>query len=243
MATTNFVDGSTVSAASWFDDADTAVYSYLTSVSGTNTITAAGPAGMTAYAAGQHFRFIPAATNTGAATINITPSGGSSLGAKDIYSAGAALVGRELKINVPVMIIYDGTRFHVIGSLGTEESGSFTAACTGPFNSTNVTIYYSRIGNQITLMSEGARPSGNNNAAPITINLNSMPATIRPATLMILPCASVTNNGSDAADPGQLSLPTAGDATMNLSGATANFTATNGTVGFYAFSISYIKTS
>lgn len=116
MATTDFVDNVTVSAASWFDDVDTVAYAGLTAVAGTNTITAGGPASMTAYATRQRFILIPAATNTGATTIDITPSGGGALGPKNIFLSGAALTGGELKIGVPCWIIYDGTQFNLTSS-------------------------------------------------------------------------------------------------------------------------------
>jgi hypothetical protein len=82
----------------------------LSSVAGTNTITATA-AGLTAYAAGQEFAFIPANTNTGATTINIT-----SLGAKNVYWNGAACVGGELRQSVPAKVRYDGTQFHIIAN-------------------------------------------------------------------------------------------------------------------------------
>ena len=81
----------------------------LTSVAGTNTITATAAISMSAYASGQQFSFIPAASNTGATTININ-----SLGAKNIFLNGAALVGYELRKNCPVMLLYDGTQFNII---------------------------------------------------------------------------------------------------------------------------------
>lgn len=99
----------------WGQDVDTAVYNYLTSVSGTNTITATGPVGLAAYAAGLKFRFIPAATNTGATTINITGTG--ALGARNIFYNGVACTGGELVIGRPVEISDDGTRFHIIGPM------------------------------------------------------------------------------------------------------------------------------
>ena len=71
---------------------------------------------MTAYGTGQRFTMIPAGTNTGATTVNITPSGGSALGAKNIFWNGAACVGGEIRINVPLEIMYDGTQFQIIGS-------------------------------------------------------------------------------------------------------------------------------
>ena len=72
--------------------------SFLTSVAGTNTVT--GTATPTpAYTVGQRFTFVPANTNTGATTLNI-----SSLGAGAVQLAGAALTGGELVANVPVSV-------------------------------------------------------------------------------------------------------------------------------------------
>lgn len=114
MSSQAFVNGSTLTDAAWFNDTDTQTYCRLTSVSGTNTIVGTGPASMTAYAAGQFFLAIPAATNTGPATLNITPSGSTALGVKNIFWNGAALIRGELTINVPAMFYYDGTQFHLL---------------------------------------------------------------------------------------------------------------------------------
>lgn len=84
----------------------------LGTIGGTATaITAVASPVVAAYAAGQSFEFTPAETNTGATTINID-----SLGAKNIFFNGIALVGGELRISVPVRIKYDGTQFHIIGN-------------------------------------------------------------------------------------------------------------------------------
>ena len=117
MPTTVFTDGVTLSAAAWANDIDSTAYAVLTGVAGTNTITATGPANYAYAAARTPLYFTPAATNTGATTINITPSGGSTLGAKDIFSNGAACVGGELVISVPTQVIYDGTQFNIVGAL------------------------------------------------------------------------------------------------------------------------------
>lgn len=88
----------------------------LTSVAGTNTVTgsvaAQGSITMapTAYASGMRFHFVPANANTGAATLNVN-----SLGAKNIFLNGAALVGYELLTRSPVIVEYDGTQFNVVG--------------------------------------------------------------------------------------------------------------------------------
>lgn len=79
---------------------------YLTSVSGTNTITAA-VTGLAAYAAGQVFRFIAAGANTGAVTLNIN-----ALGAKAITKQGTtALVSGDIVSGSTVVVVYDGTQF------------------------------------------------------------------------------------------------------------------------------------
>jgi hypothetical protein len=111
LSSTSFVDGVTLVQASWCNDVDTATYSSLTAVSGTNTITATGPSSQVAYTTGQIFRFIPSNTNTGATTLNI-----SALGAKSIFLNGQALAGGELFAGIPVMVEYDGTQFDILAN-------------------------------------------------------------------------------------------------------------------------------
>ena len=78
--------------------------------SGTDTITGTVSPSLTAYAVGQIFAFVAAATNTGATTINI-----SSLGAKSITRLGStALIAGDLIINSVAFIIYDGTQFQLL---------------------------------------------------------------------------------------------------------------------------------
>lgn len=86
------------------------VKDYLSSVAGTNTITATS-ATLTVYAAGNDFTFVPATTNTTAATININ-----GLGAKNIFYNGAACTGLEMQAGVPVNIFYDGTQFNIVAN-------------------------------------------------------------------------------------------------------------------------------
>jgi hypothetical protein len=64
---------------------------------------------ITAYAAGQVFRFIAGASpNTGAATVTV-----SGLGAKAIQSAGAALSAGAIVAGREYQILYDGTQFQL----------------------------------------------------------------------------------------------------------------------------------
>ena len=114
MADTAFTNGVTTTAAAWFNEVNTATHAHLTSVSGTNTIVGTGPISMTAYAAGQKFTFVVAVTNTTAVTLNITPSGGTALGAKAITKTGTtALSASDLVAGMIVEVIYDGTQFQI----------------------------------------------------------------------------------------------------------------------------------
>jgi len=96
-------------------------------VTGTDTILGTVSPSLTAYAVGQIFAFVAAATNTGAATINI-----SSLGAKSITRLGAtALVAGDLIINSVAFIVYDGTQFQLLNPntfTNLKVSGTLTVA-------------------------------------------------------------------------------------------------------------------
>lgn len=89
------------------------------------TLTNAYP--ITAYALGQLIRFKAAATNSGAATINVD-----GLGVKSILRpSGAALIAGDLAIGRIYEAAYDGTSFQLIGTLiapGTGDLGAAVAA-------------------------------------------------------------------------------------------------------------------
>lgn len=107
-ATFGSVDGTPVTAAA--ARAALAAVGLLTTVAGTNTITATSAPVQTAYVSGQTFILIPAVTNTAATTLNIA-----GLGAKNVFINGAACAGGELVAGVPVIVEYDGTQFNAIG--------------------------------------------------------------------------------------------------------------------------------
>lgn len=76
----------------------------LSSVAGTNTVTATAAFPPGAYVVGQVFEGIAANTNTAATTLNI-----SSLGAGAVQIAGAALTGGELLQNAPFRVFVSAT--------------------------------------------------------------------------------------------------------------------------------------
>lgn len=112
---------------------------YLTSVSGTDVVTATGAFGMSSYATGQRFSFIASGTNTGAMTLNIN-----SIGAKAITKNGStALAAGEVTSGSVYEVVYDGTRFQLtnpssISSLG---DWAITASTT--------TLYFSYLGTNV----------------------------------------------------------------------------------------------
>ena len=109
MADTLFIPG-TVVASSWLNDVNTGTYTQLSGVSGTNLITATGPLSLSTISIGQKFSFLPAATNTGTAGININ-----GLGNQPITKYGANnLVAGDLITGVEALIIYDGSLFQLI---------------------------------------------------------------------------------------------------------------------------------
>jgi hypothetical protein len=137
MATQTYTDGVTLTAAAEFNNFDSAAYSALSGVAGTDTITATGPANYTYSATRPPVWFIPAVTNTGATTINITPSGGAALGAKNVFFNGAACVGGELIAGNVYGVSYDGTQFNIVSSIAVatqaqQETGTSVRAAVTP---------------------------------------------------------------------------------------------------------------
>lgn len=138
MATTDFTNGVTLSDAGWADDVDATTYASLTGVGGTgNAITATGPATYSYSATRTPIYLLPTNNNSGATTINVTQSGGSALGAKNIFSGGAACVGGELVVGTSVALQYDGTQFHIIGGIkpatqAQQETGTALTAVVTP---------------------------------------------------------------------------------------------------------------
>lgn len=110
---------------------------WLTGVSGTNTIVAslAVPT-LAAYATGQAFRFVSAGANTGAVTLNIN-----SLGAKSVTKNGStALTSGEIASGQVCHVVYDGTRFQLLNkNLASPGAIGGTTAAAGTFTSLTAT--------------------------------------------------------------------------------------------------------
>lgn len=135
---TGIAAGTALTDAARVDQIQNAGTVNVSSVAGTDTITGTLTPVPSAYADGQMFVFVPANTNTGATTINL-----SSLGAKSIFIGGAALTGGELVAGVPVGIRYDGTQFEVmfVGSASLSQSPTFASADAGATAGPALTLF------------------------------------------------------------------------------------------------------
>lgn len=92
------------------DQAQNSIGQWLTSVTGTDTITGSPTIAPSAYAAGQTFRFVATGTNTTLVTLNVA-----SLGAKSIKKRMAGgkvdLVANDIISGIEYSVTYDGTDF------------------------------------------------------------------------------------------------------------------------------------
>lgn len=96
-------------------------HQWLTGVSGTNTVTGstAASSAVSAYAAGQVFRFVAAGANTGAVTLNVN-----GLGAKTVTKRGAtALAAGDIAAGSVVTVVYDGTQFQMLDPADAVQTG------------------------------------------------------------------------------------------------------------------------
>lgn len=102
--------------------------------SGTNSYAITVNATVTSYTTGLIVPVIFTNANTGAATINLTPSGSSALGAKSIKkNVSSALVSGDIPAGSALWLIYDGTNFQVnigSGTVGVANGGTGVTSYT-----------------------------------------------------------------------------------------------------------------
>lgn len=172
--------------------------SFLTSVAGTNTITATATP-TPAYTVGQRFTFVPANTNTGATTLNI-----SSVGAGAVQLAGAALTGGEIVANVPVTVYVSAATpvFEIITPTQFPDSRALVVGATDStkkirFEADSITTGTTRVvtcpdrsftmGQVITLGTEQASTSGT------AITFTGIPSGVKRVTVNLF---GVSTNGT-----------------------------------------------
>jgi len=166
----------------------------LSSVSGSDTITAnVTSPNFTAYAAGQMFNFVAAAANTTTSvTLNLN-----SLGAKSVTKTGAtALAVGDIKLGQLVSVVYDGTRFQLVGAISLSSPppiGDVTPN-TGAFSTLSATSTVSGAG----FTSYMASPPAIGGTAPGTGKFTTLTATSNvystqdasPASVILTSCDS-----------------------------------------------------
>lgn len=169
---------------------------YLTSVSGTDTITAS-LTGLAAYVTGLTFRFVPANTNTGAVTLNVN-----GLGAIAVTKQGAlALSAGDIVSGAAAELLYDGTQFQLLNPAVQTDSLfaiadqadntkklAFQASTISTGQTRTRTVYdksgYETVANDIWGLhnvSLGASVAGNNLTLSLLTNAGATPSASDPA--------------------------------------------------------------
>lgn len=139
---TGLGDGASLQDAATLKNVQNGTGVYVGTVGGTaDAITLTPSPAITAYAAGQTFRFLCSGTSTGAVTVNV-----SGLGAKDLTRYGVvALTAGALLVDSVLTITYDGTRFR-LASAEVPIAGSWTPSLGGNATYTNQVGRYVRFG-------------------------------------------------------------------------------------------------
>ena len=167
---------------------------FLTGVSGSDTITATvTSSSFIAYVAGQAFNFVAAAANTTTSvTLNLN-----GLGAKSVTKTGStALAVGDIKIGQLVSVVYDGTRFQLVGaiSLSAPPPIGNSTPNTGAFTTLSATSTVSGAG----FTSYLASPPAIGGTAPSTGKFTTLTATsdiystqsASPASVVLTSCDS-----------------------------------------------------
>lgn len=125
---TNLGAGTVATDAARLSQVQNSTTTTLIAITGTDTLTGTVSPTLTAYATGQVFSFVVAATNTGAVTLNVD-----SIGVKAVTRTGAvALVAGDMVTGQIAIVEYDGTRFQLInGNSFTNLKVSGTLGVTG----------------------------------------------------------------------------------------------------------------
>lgn len=115
-------------------------------------------------------KYVPSATNTGSATLNVNGFGSSPQLRKANGSGLTALTGGEIVSGQPTFVFYDGTYFNVMAPLALPIGSSNLLTSSFGFNApANLQINATVSANQLTLALKGANGSDASSANPIQI--------------------------------------------------------------------------
>ncbi len=149
---------------------------------------------ITAYAAGQTFRFISAADNTGATTIAVN-----GLAAKAVQLKGATLAAADIATGLLYTVTYDGTQFQLGGDVpfgvgwAEDDSGNVTAGGTLDMDGNNLTVDFT------TVEAAGEHAEENDANATGTVTIQATDKTVLRRTLT----GDVTLHVAGAPTPGK----------------------------------------
>lgn len=101
-------------------------WTYAADTGAANAYAIAPSPAVTSYVTGARFQFTAVHASTGASTLAV-----SSLAAKAIQKNGVALVANDIKANMVIDVIYDGTQFQMINPAGITEYTSNKDAASG----------------------------------------------------------------------------------------------------------------
>lgn len=131
---------------------------WLGSTSGTNTVTGSATPAITAYVAGQLFRFTAGGSNSGAVTLNINSVGATAVTKQD----GSALVSGDIVSGEEYEVLYNGSAFILLNpSMGNVEDIARLAVTDGNIIVGNGTTWVAESG-ATARTSLGAAASGSN---------------------------------------------------------------------------------
>ncbi|CAB4220463.1 hypothetical protein UFOVP1625_33 [uncultured Caudovirales phage] len=123
---------------------------------------------ITAYVAGQTFRFVAGFTNTDNVTLNIN-----NVGVKALLSSstGVNLVPGQISINLIVDVVYDGTQFQMINPAGAWNTFSPVIDQSGTITYTNNYSKYVMIGKTVNFQCSLVATSAGGAAVALTVSL------------------------------------------------------------------------
>jgi len=189
---------------------------WLTSVSGTDTITAVGNPTVASYSAGQVFRFVAVGTNTtNAPTLNVDGIGAVNL----VQLGGSSILPGSILSGCVVTAVYDGAQFQAILPTATKDIQTVSASVA----SNALTVGYTAIG--ALQFRNGSLPNGALSkvglASPLSLTVPSGAtlgtASGTAATLMLLVaynggapvlCIANLSGGLDFSETGLISPTT-----------------------------------
>ena len=196
------------------------INSQLTSIAGTNSITASATPTLTAYATGSIYSFIAANTNSGAATLSID-----GLTATSITKNGSvALTAGDIQSGKMMLVEYDGTTFQLINNIvyGGSITNSNIVSLTTPLAVSNGGTGLATLTANNVLLGNGAAAvqlvapstSGNLLTSDGTTWASTAPTTSPPTAIGQVPFST---NGTTYAATQKLTVSTAQASTSGTS--------------------------